>query len=53
MEDKIYFLAQQKETFNKQNSLTHYYSTYFRFLEGFLFTTTTPQRVHFHEYIIK
>ena len=37
MEDKIHFLAQQKETLNKQNSLTHYYSTYFRFLEGFFF----------------
>ena len=49
----IHFLAQQKEPLNKQNSLTRYYSTYLRFLEGFLVTTTTAQEVRFHQYIIK
>ena len=42
----IHFLAQQKERLNKQNLLTRYYSTYLRFLEGFLVTTTTTQGVH-------
>ena len=48
-----HFLAQQKEPLNKQNSLTHYYSTYLCFLEGFPLTTTTTQGVRFHRYIIK
>ena len=41
MEDKVLnsFLAQQKEP----TSLTRYYSTYLRFLEGFLITMTTTQ----------
>ena len=45
MEEKVLnsFLAQQKEPLNKQNSLTRYYSTYLRFLEGFLITMTTTQ----------
>ena len=47
MEDKILnsFLTQQKESLNKQNSLTRYYSTYLRFIEGFLVITTTAQGV--------
>ena len=49
----IYFLVQQKEPLNIQNSLTRNYSTYLRFLEGFLLTTTTTQGVLFHQYIIK
>ena len=53
MENKIHFLAQQKENLNKQNSVARYYSTHFRFPEGFLFTATTTQGVRFHEYIIK
>ena len=48
----IHFSGQQKGTLNKQNSLTRYYSTYLRFLEGFLVTTTTTQGVRFHQYII-
>ena len=51
--DSIHFLALQKETLNKQNSLTHYYSTHFRILEDFLVTTTITQGVSFHKYIIK
>ena len=50
---KFIFLAQQKETLNKQNSLTGYYSTYPRFHEVFLITTATAQGVRFHQYIIK
>ena len=55
MEDKMLnsFLAQQKETLNKQNSLTRYYSTYLRFIEGFLVTTTITLVVRFCQYIIK
>ena len=53
MEDKVHFSAQQKEPLNKQNSLTRYYSTNLRLLEGFLATTTTKQGVRFHQYIIK
>ena len=55
MEDKTLnsFLTQQKETLNKQNSFTRYYSTYLRFLEGFLVITTTAQGVRFHQYIFK
>ena len=49
----IHFLAQQKEPSNKQNSLTHYYSTYLRFLKRFLTTTTTIQGVAFHQCINK
>ena len=49
----IHFLAQQKGPLNEQNSLTSYYSTYIRFLEGFIVTTTTTQGVRFHQYIIK
>ena len=49
----IHFLVQQKEPLNKQNSLTRYYSTNLRLLEGFLATTTTKQGVRFHQYIIK
>ena len=49
----INFLTQQKEPLNKQNSLTRYYSTNLRLLEGFLATTTTKQGVRFHQYIIK
>ena len=49
----IHFLVQQKEPLKKQNSPTHYYSTYLRFLEGFLVTTTTTQGVCFNQYIIK
>ena len=49
----IHLLAQQKETLNKQNSLTHYYSTYLCFLEGFLVITTTRQGERFHQCIIK
>ena len=49
MEDKIlnHFLAQQKELLNKQNSLTHNYSKYLRFVKGFLVTTTATQGVRF------
>ena len=47
----IHFLAQQKEP--SQNSPTLYYSTYLRFLEGFLVTTTTTQGVRFHRCIVK
>ena len=43
----------QKELLNEQNSLTHYYSTYLRFLEGFLVTTMATQGVLFYQYIIK
>ena len=55
MEDQILnsFLAQQKETLNKQDFLTRYYFTYPRFLEGFLVTTTVTQGVRFCQYIIK
>ena len=54
MEDRILnFLAQQKEPLNKQNSLTRYYSTYLRFLEGFHVTIITTQGVRFHQYFIK
>ena len=49
----IHFLTQQEEPLNKQNLLTRYYSTYLRFLEGFLVTTTTTQGVRFHQYIVK
>ena len=45
----IHFLAQQKQPLNKQNSLTCYCSTYLRFLEAFLVTTTTTQRIRFHK----
>ena len=44
----VHFLAQQKEPLNKQNSLNPYGSSYLRFLEGFLVTTTTTQGVSFH-----
>ena len=48
----VLFLAQHKEPLNKQNSLTRYYTTYLRFLEGFLVTTRTTNGVRFHQYII-
>ena len=55
MEGKILnsFFGLPKKRLNKQNLLTRYYSTYLRFLEGFLVTMTTTQGVHFHQYIIK
>ena len=49
----IHFLDQQKEPLNQQNSLTRYYSTYLRFLQGFYVTTRTTQGVRFHQCIIK
>ena len=54
MKDKVLnsFFGSAKRTF-KQNSLTRYYSTYLRFLEGFLVTTGITQGVRFHQYIIK
>ena len=47
MEDKIpnSFFGSAKELLNKQNSLTRYHVRYIRFLEGFLVTTTTTQKV--------
>ena len=55
MEDNILnsFFGSGKEPLIKENSLTRYYSTYLRLLEGFLVTTTTTQGVRFHQYIIK
>ena len=56
MEDKIlssFFGSAKKTPLNKENSLTRYYSTYLRLLEGSLVTTTTTQGVSFHQYIIK
>ena len=41
-----HFLARQKEPSKKQNSLTRYYSTYLRFLEGFHGTMITTQEDH-------
>ena len=41
-----HFLAQQKKPLQKQKSLTRYYSTYLRFLEGFLGTMITTQEDH-------
>ena len=54
MGDKILniFFGSAKRPF-KQNILTRYYSTYLRFLDGFLVTTTATQGVRFHQYIIK
>ena len=53
MEDKIVSLSfgSAKRIFKKKKSLTRHYSTYLRFLEGFLFTTTTTQGVRFHQNI--
>ena len=41
-----HFLAQQRGPSEKQNWLTHYYSTYLRSLEGFLGTMITTQEDH-------